>query len=108
MPETSDNVNKQIYRKIEHIVDNVYRSKGISSENIKSYFLIKKNFKNLISNMSDLKFLYDNLNHEIYFEDKVKDILFKRILSDRIYYEKDNPQNENLISKYFTFISKNS
>lgn len=104
MSDKADTITQQIYRKLEHIVDNVYRKKGISAEHIKDYLSSKKNFKTLLKSMSDLELLYNNLNHEISFEDKVKKILFKRILPDRIYFEMDNPQNENYISSYSSFI----
>lgn len=105
MLDKPNTITQQINRKLEYIVDNIYRSKGISAENIQSYFSQKKNFKTLIKSLSDLEILYNNLNNEISFEDKVKEILFKKILLDRIYFEKDNPQNEKIVTKYYDFIS---
>lgn len=104
MSDKADNITQQIYRKLEHLIDNVYRKKGISAEHTKDYFSDRRNLKTLLKSMSELELLYNNLNHEIAFEDKVKEILFKRILPDRIYFEKDNPQNERLVSNYSTFI----
>jgi hypothetical protein len=101
-----DSIIEQIYNRIKHMIDDVYRSKGMSSENIRKYFLHKKNFNRLTLGMKDLKALYGEGKFEKTFEDKVSDILFDRILMDRIYYEKDNPQNENrLIINYDSFIS---
>jgi hypothetical protein len=105
MSDISNSITNKIYNRLEHIVDNNYRAKGISSENIKKYFLIKRNFNNLLKNMSDLESVYNNSNHEIDFRDKVKDILFKIIIQDRIYFEKDNMQNEKLIQKFSDFIN---
>ncbi len=105
MSDASNTIIDQIYRRIEHMIDNNYRAKGISSENIKKYFSIKRNFNSLLKNMSDLESIYNNSNHEIDFRDKVKNILFNIIIQDRIYFEKDNTQNENIIQKFSDFIN---
>lgn len=104
MSNKADTITQQIYRKIEYIVDNIYRKNGISAEDIKEYFSNKRNFKTLLKSISELELLYNNLNYEVSFEDKVKEFLFNRILIDRIYFEKDNRQNERVLSNYSTFI----
>jgi hypothetical protein len=104
MSDKADTITQQIYRKLEHLVDNVYRKRGISAEHTRNYLSNKKNLETLLKGMSELELLYNKLNHEISFEDKVKEILFKRIIPDRIYFEKDNPQNERIVTSYSTFI----
>jgi hypothetical protein len=102
-----DALIEQIYNKIKHIIDDVYRPKGISSENIRKYFLHKKNFNKLLSNLKELKFIYGDNKFPLSFDEQVRDILFNRILKDRIYYEKDNPQNESYLKDYESFINSN-
>lgn len=102
-----DSVIEKIYREITHIIDDVYRSKGLSSDALRKYFSIKKNFKRLVGNLKELRHSYDEEKIGTTFENKVRDILDK-ILLDRLYYEKDSPKNESLVKNYFSFITENT
>jgi hypothetical protein len=101
-----DSIIEKIYREIKHVIDDIYIPKGISSENIKKYFSIKKNFKKLVGHLTELRHSYDETRFKVSFEEKVRDILFDRILMDRIYFERDNPKNESILS-YSSFIKEN-
>jgi len=101
-----DTTIEEIYKRLKHIVDDVYRKKGMSSIDIRNYFMKRKNFNRLLKVLGELKQIYDESNYPIKFENEVYDILFYRVLMDRIYYEKDNPQNENLDTTYEDFISE--
>jgi len=94
-----------IYNKLKHTVDVVYRGKGLSSNDIRKYFEKTRNFRNLVKSMGDLKHVYDEGNYELSFENEVKNILFDRILLDRDYYERDNPRvkNESVVVSYKNF-----
>jgi hypothetical protein len=98
-----DSTTDEIYKRLKHIVDDVYRKKGMTSQEIRSYFSYQKNFNRLLKVFGDIKSIYKESKYPIKFETRVHDILFYRILMDRIYYEKDNPQEETL-EKYNTFI----
>lgn len=99
-------IEREIYDRLKHIVDNIYRSKGISSPEIRRHFLVKKNFKKILHSMRDLEHIYKERKYPINFETTVYDILFYRILLDRTYYEKDNPVDENSIQNYDNFVEK--
>lgn len=99
-------VIKDLYEKIKSIVD-LYRSKNISSIDINRYFTIKKNFKSLLNNLKDMRYLYDKHENDITFEDTVREILNK-IIKDRIYYEQDNVSEKTILKKYEEFLSENS
>lgn len=101
-----DNIIERIYKNIKHVIDDIYRKKGLTSEEIRKYFLIRRNFNRLLGTLRELKFSYEESNYEIKFNDQVHDILFNRILQDRIYYEKDNPQNESIIKNYEFFVNE--
>jgi len=102
----SDHIENKIYDKLKHIIDNVYIKKGISPVDAKKFLEKKRNFTELLKNLEDLKMIYDSADKEKSFNLFVSDILFKRILMDRIYYEQDNKQNENIIIKNFnTFLN---
>jgi len=104
-------IEKEIYFRLKHIVDDLYRKKGISTVDIRRHFMIRKNFNKLIKVMSDIKFIYNEQKYPLSFEDCVYSLLFDRILMDRIYYEKDNPEEsqaqEKKINNYKTFINEN-
>ena len=100
-----DSTIGEMYSRIKHIVDDVYRKKGLRSDEIRKYFLIKKNFKKIIGCLGDLKYVYEEGKYPISFDSQVYDILFYRVLMDRIYFEKDNPQEENALDDYDAFIS---
>lgn len=104
----SDTIIEEIYKRIKHIVDDVYRKKGMTSLDIRNYFSNKKNFNKLIKVMGDLKHIYKQDKYPLSFEDEVRDILFYRILMDRIYYEKDNPQEESNLGDYDDFVASKS
>ena len=81
----------------------------MKSEDIRRYFLIKKNFKMVLHLMGDLRHIYDEQKYPMSFENRVYDILFYRVLMDRIYFEKDNPkeeddQDQSFLENYDTFI----
>jgi hypothetical protein len=101
-----DSIIEKIYREITHIIDDVYRSKGLSSDALRKYFSIKKNFKVLVGKLKELKPSYDEEKIGKSFDIKVREILDK-VLLDRIYYEKDRPKNESLVKNYFSFITEN-
>lgn len=87
-----DPVIEEIYNRLKHIIDDVYRKKGLSSIDIRTYFLKPRNFNKLIRVMGDIKHIYDNQKYPLKFENSVYDILFYKVLMDRIYYERDNPR----------------
>lgn len=101
-----DAITKEIYGRLKHIVDEVYIKRGISPGEVKRFFLNRKNFRKLILDLRDLKHVYDDDKREMPFENIVHDILFFRIIADRIYHEKDNPHNESLLLNYSNFIVK--
>ncbi len=102
----SDSTITELYNRIKHIVDGIYRKKGLKSDEIRKYFLIKKNFKRILMGLGDLKHIYDEGKYPISFESQVYDLLFYRVLMDRIYFEKDNPQEESNLDDYDEFTSK--
>lgn len=97
-----DHVVEEIYKKVKYTIDNVFRSENLSSEDIKKYLSKKRNFNNFLKNFKSLKMTYEG-KHEKAFEDKVREILDK-VLTDRIYYEKDHPKNESLLYNYDHFL----
>jgi predicted transcriptional regulator len=99
----SDSTISAIYTKIKHIVDEIYRKKGLSSEDIRNHFMIKKNFKKLLKVLGELRIIYEEGKYPISFESQVNDILFYRVLMDRIYFEKDNPQQEDNLFDFDEF-----
>jgi len=101
-----DTIKDEIYTRVKHMVDGIYRKKGLSTPDIRRYFLIKKNFKRICKVMGDIKYIYDENKYPIPFESQVYDILFYRVLMDRIYYEKDNPQEESNLENYNNFIKE--
>lgn len=104
-----DYILDEIFKKLSYTIDNIYRAKNLSSIDINNYFSKNKNFNKLLSELEYLKVIYDKTDKKITFSEQVKKILF-RILSDRIYYEKDNDvliKNEN-IKKYNKFINENN
>lgn len=103
-----DNATIEIYNRLKHIVDNIYRKKGMSSQDIRTYFLKRKNFKKLVHCMGDLRYIYESDDKRpLTFEGAVSDILFYRVLLDRIYAERDNPQEEEPeIEDYRKFLKK--
>ena len=106
-----DSVIEEIYKRIKHIVDEVYRKKGLKSDDIRKYFLIRKNFKMILHLMGDLRHVYDEQKYPLTFDNRVYDILFFRVLMDRIYFEKDNPkeeddQDQSFLENYNTFINE--
>ena len=94
-----EKIRKDIYNKLKTIVDD-YRKNDVSSINIKRHFNKNRNFKILLNSLNDLKWAYDKEKEEDSqdFVEVVKEILFNRILMDRIYHEKDNPIIEKLDS----------
>jgi phosphoenolpyruvate synthase/pyruvate phosphate dikinase len=102
----NDTTVEEIYKRIKHIVDDVYRKKGMSSNDIRNYFQKKRNFNRLLKVMGDLRYIYDESKYPLKFENQVFDILFYRVLMDRIYYEKDNPEDKNDLEKYDDFVAK--
>lgn len=104
---SNDKVLEEIYKRLKHIIDDVYRGKGLSSEEIKKYFLKKRNFNSLLDKLKDLEHTFDSTKYPTSFKDKVSDILFHRILMDRIYFERDNPQNESIVKNYNSFVYEN-
>lgn len=85
-------LENEIYERLKHIVDGIYRKKGIDSQHIRKHFSQRTNFKKLLCGLRDLEHIYKEQKYPINFETTVYDILFYRILMDRIYYEKDNPE----------------
>lgn len=101
-----DTIKDEIYTRVKHLVDGIYRKKGLSTSDIRKYFLIKKNFKRICKVMGDIKYIYDENKYPISFETIVYDILFYKVLMDRIYYEKDNPQEKSNLENYSNFIKE--
>ena len=104
MIQRNDRVIEDIYVKIKDIIDNIYRKKGLSSEQIKKYLSIQRNFNNFVKNFIEFKIRYDKQDRKMTFEEQIRDILFDKILMDRIYYEKDNKVEENLITNYKIYL----
>jgi len=99
-------IENEIYDRLKHIVDGIYRKKGIDSQHIRQHFLQDKNFKKLLGGLRDLEHIYKEHKYPINFSSTVYDILFYRILLDRIYYEKDNPVDESSIQNYDKYIEE--
>lgn len=96
----------EIYDRLKNVVD-IYRKKGISSVDIRKHFLRHKNFKNLLHLMRDIEYIYKDRKYPIPFDTYVYDMLFYRILMDRIYYEKDNPVEEKILHNFKNFEKSN-
>jgi hypothetical protein len=93
---------------LKHIVE-LYRKRGLSSVEIRQHFLKPKNFSGkIIHNMRDLKYIYDEMHYPLNFETIVYNCLFYRVLMDRIYYEKDNPQtqNESVVKNFNEYLNE--
>jgi hypothetical protein len=100
----------EIYDRLKHIVE-LYRKKGLSSIEIRQHFLKPKNFNGkLIHNMRDLKHIYDEQHYPLDFETTVYNCLFYRVLMDRIYYEKDNPQaqDESVVKNFRDYLNESN
>jgi len=93
-------IKKQIYNKIKTIVDN-YRSRDISTIDIKKHFSSNRNFKELLKSLSEMNWAYEKEKEEGSedFVNVVRNYLFNRILPDRMYHEKDNPILESFVMK---------
>ena len=101
-----DSITSEIYKRLKHIIDDVYLKRGISASEVRHFFIKRKNLRKIFEQMKDLKHIYDSGKHEEPFENFVHDILFYRILADRIYYEKDNPKNETFLLNYDKFVNE--
>jgi hypothetical protein len=101
-------VTIQIYERLKHIVDGIYRKKGMTSSEIRQYFLKESNMKKILHYMGDLKYMFneDNKKRPLNFDDVVKDILFYRVLLDRIYAEKDDPESQPIVDDYENFVQQ--
>jgi len=99
------NIENKIYDKLKELVD-LYQKKGISATDMRKHFINRRNFRALLSIMKDLQFVYDKENYSVDFNNFVHNILFFRILNDRIYFEKDNPKNETFLLNYDKFINE--
>lgn len=90
-----DSVIEELEHRLKSIVE-VYKKRGMSTQQIRMHLLIPKNFDKIIHLMGDLHSVYDEQKYVIRFETMVYDLLFFGIaLMERIYpCEKCDDENQ--------------
>lgn len=92
-------LKKEITKRLKDVLDK-FDKNGIPPASIKSHFKSKINFNKLLLSFKDMEREYDEGN----FEEFVRGVL-NRLITDKIYYEKDNvKEGLTYVKKFNDFI----